>query len=156
MSHEAPRASRHGPAAVAGWLVIALAVLHLAVLLLRSGHVLGDLLGDGWWASVPGKPDEKGPGSQVIYWAGPGGFALPQIIVGWWIVHTARRERRIPSFVAWSVTAFVLVSLPPLGFNPSWLMAVPAGLLLYAAHGPVREHRRAEVETKAEVEAVAE
>jgi hypothetical protein len=150
MSQEA---SRNRPAAVAGWLLIALAVLHLIVLLSRSGHVLADFARDGWWASVPGKPSEKGPGSQVVYWAGPGGFAIPQILVGWWVVWTARRRRRVPAFVAWGVLVWVLVSLPPLGPNPSWLMLVPTGLLLYAARPGAVEGRASEQSDPGYVEA---
>jgi len=132
----AARAAR--AARVGGWLLIALALLHLAMTTAQSGELLMHLAERGWWATVSGRPDASGAREATIYWATLGGFALPQLVLGVWALSVGRRGQRVPTAVAWAVTAVILVSLPPLGVNPSWLMVVPAGFLLFSAHARPR------------------
>lgn len=71
--------------------------------------------------------------SMRDFWALPGGFALPLILLGLLISRLAHAGRALPAYAGWLFTSWVVLSagiLMPSGFL---FGLIPAGMLL-AAH----------------------
>ncbi|MEV6771661.1 DUF6463 family protein [Nocardia sp. NPDC051030] len=115
----------------AGRLLIAIGVLHIVAFVLFT-H-------DSWsgWATGElhsGDPDKDFDlaVSTWRFWALPGGFAVPLIVLGALMVRTVRNGRIAPAYAGWSLGAWVLLNsylLFPSGFL---LGFIPVGLLIAA------------------------
>ncbi|WP_143591574.1 DUF6463 family protein [Thermoactinospora rubra] len=111
-----------------GWGCVAIGLGHSAL-----GTAMGRQHWAGWLAGdlhgglgSPGAPESK-----LAFWAVPGGFAIPLILLGLLAVGRAREGRPLPRYVGWTLLAWAVfgayVMFPTFGF---FLVFVPAALFL--------------------------
>jgi hypothetical protein len=117
----------------AGGISIALGVGHLAVVTLTAGQHFGEWVDRGVWAAVPFL--DRGAASAedaATFWAGPGGFAVPQILLGYLVWHLARRGTPVPAGIGWALAAWGLLNGVLLGPSPFFACLVPGALIVLA------------------------
>jgi hypothetical protein len=114
----------------AGRLIVGIATLHIVFFVVVSWDYLpGWVTGDLWVIEPFDAPISQ---SQAHFWALPGSFAVPLLVLGAVIVRSAREDRALPAYVTWTITAWIVTCalvLEPSGFA---LGLVPAGLLVAA------------------------
>ncbi|RJL27067.1 hypothetical protein D5H75_24900 [Bailinhaonella thermotolerans] len=110
-------------------------------MVIAVGHsVLGAIKGAEHWAGWAAGELQGGLGaakpvySELSFWAVPGGFAVPLLLLGLLAVGRAREGRPLPGYVGWALLAWAAfgayVTFPLFGF---FLVFVPAALFLLAA-----------------------
>jgi hypothetical protein len=136
----------------ASGIIVTLGAGHLALLTFATWAEMAGWAGQGLWAAVPLDFAGGGAGqameslrSKITFWAGPGGFAVPLIILGALIWHLAGREVRVPAGVGWALGAWCLVGGVLLVPSPFFAGVVSGVLIIVAARkGPAvdRAERR--------------
>ncbi|MCX5130260.1 DUF6463 family protein [Streptomyces sp. NBC_00347] len=114
----------------AGRTTVSIGVLHTALFAVKAqpewaGWLSGDLHG-----ADPATHVE----SLRLFWALPGGFAVPLILLGLLLSHMARTNQEVPRYTGWVLAAWVALAawiLEPSGFP---LGLIPAALLILAPH----------------------
>lgn len=104
---------------------------HLAVFVPQTWSSWGDWL-TGRLHGPAAIEDPANADSLLLFWALPGSFTVPLILLGLLLVRMARTGQEVPRYVPWTLAAWVLVGgwiLVPSGFP---LGLVPATLLLLA------------------------
>lgn len=116
---------------VAGWSLIVIGVGHTAILAVMSGHVIpGWLTGEMHGALFSSAITE----TQLAFWAGPGGFPLPLVLLGCLTIGRARKGEAMPRYVGWALAAWAVFG-SYVGFPGGFLLfALPVPLLLLDAH----------------------
>ncbi|MFI6869153.1 DUF6463 family protein [Nocardia sp. NPDC050406] len=113
----------------AGRALTAIATLHIAFFVVDTNdHWSEWATGELWGAQATTRYE-----SLADFWALPGGFAAPLIVLGLLITRLARAGRAVPAYVGWTLTAWVVLCaliLMPSGFL---LGLIPAGMLLTAS-----------------------
>lgn len=117
----------------ASGILIALGLGHLAVVALTAGQHFGAWVDRGLWASVPFMDQEAASAQDTVtFWAGPGGFAVPQILLGCLVWHLARRGSPVPAGIGWVLAAWGLLDGVLLGPSPFFACLVPGTLIVLA------------------------
>ena len=118
---------------IAGWALIVICSVHIALFAVLSRDVAaGWLLGDF----------RNGSGtlaSEALFWALPGGFPLPMLVLAGLILWLTRRGVAVPGFVGYGLTLWTVINIvivPASGFVAA---LVPCALLVWA---DVRDRRR--------------
>ncbi len=119
--------------------MIALGTGHLVLVALAASEDISAWVDRGMWAAVPflgqeAPPTEESLGSAVTFWAGPGGFAVPLILLGSLIWHLGERGMAVPAGIGWGLTAWCVLDGVLLGPSPFFAMIIPGALLVLAAH----------------------
>ncbi|MFI5985400.1 DUF6463 family protein [Streptomyces sp. NPDC051555] len=121
----------------AGRTSVAIGVLHIAAFTAKTWPRWGDWIG----GSLHGRAAIKDPAnaaSMAEFWALPGSFAVPLVLLGLLVARMARTGQEVPRYLGWTVGAWVLVGawiLEPSGFP---LGLVPTALLLLAQRPSAR------------------
>ncbi len=120
-----------------GWSCVAIGLGHSALgASMTWRHWAGWMAGDLHWGL--GSPEM--PESKLAFWAVPGSFALPLVLLGLMAVAHAREGRTLPRHVGLALLAWAVfgayVCFPTFGF---FLVFVPVALFLLDA----RRSRRA-------------
>lgn len=125
-----PRTGRSTPAAarltrLAGWSLIVIAVLHVAVFVPQVPW--------GEWVDGGLRAADPDPESVAVFWALPGGIVLPAVLTGWLMLRSGRLGRRVPLAFAFVLIGWVVFCVWLIG--PSGFLAVlaTAGLVIAAA-----------------------
>ncbi|MEV6957299.1 DUF6463 family protein [Streptomyces sp. NPDC051183] len=113
----------------AGRSTVSIAALHTALFAVKSrsewtGWLSGDLRG-----ADPATHAE----SASLFWALPGGFVIPLLLLGLLLSHMARTDQKVPPYVGWAIAAWVLPAAWILGPSGFLLGLVPAALLILAS-----------------------
>lgn len=122
----------------AGGITVALGAGHLVVLALTAGRHVGDWVDRGLWAVVP-FPGQSAPPTveslrgAVAYWSGPGGFAVPLVLLGCLVWHLGGRGVAVPAGIGWALTAWGALAGVLLGPSPFFVLVVPGALVVLAA-----------------------
>jgi hypothetical protein len=94
----------------------------------------------GLWAAVPLDFAQGGAGqtmealrNKISFWAGPGGFAVPLILLGCLIWHLAGREAKVPAGIGWALGAWCLVAGVLLVPSPFFAGVVSGALIVVAS-----------------------
>ncbi|MFI7439641.1 DUF6463 family protein [Nonomuraea indica] len=111
-----------------GWGCVAIGVGHSALVAAMTWrHWAGWMAGELHWGL--GSPEL--PHSKLAFWAMPGSFAVPLILLGLMAVGRAREGRALPAYVGWVLLAWAVfgayVLFPTFGF---FLVLVPVALFL--------------------------
>ena len=118
----------------AGGIMIFLGAGHLSLLMLISWDDLTGWLDRGLWAAVP--LDLAGSGTdlrnEVTFWAGPGSFAVPLVLLGCMVWHLAGRGVAVPAWLGWAVAVWSAIGGVLLVPSP-YFAGVVAGALVIAA-----------------------
>jgi hypothetical protein len=124
----------------ASGIIITLGVGHLILLTLVAWTDMAGWAEQGLWAAVPLDLADGGASqpietlqNELTFWAGPGGFAVPQILLGCLIWHLAGREVRVPAGIGWALGAWCLVGGVLLVPSPFFAGVVSGALIIVAA-----------------------
>ncbi|MFD0353354.1 DUF6463 family protein [Streptomyces sp. NPDC127110] len=128
----------------AGRSTVAIGLLHLAFFVGPTWSRWADWLGGGLHGPSAIE-DPANAESLKLFWAMPGSFAVPLVLLGLLVIRMTRTGQEVPGYLGWTLGAWVLVCgwiLAPSGFP---LGLVPVGLLLLARRAnPTRRRAAAE------------
>ncbi|MEV1005553.1 DUF6463 family protein [Nonomuraea sp. NPDC050202] len=117
----------------ASGIMLVLGIGHLTLLTLISRDDVAGWVERGLWAAVPLSPGTGGNlENQVAFWAGPGSFAVPLILLGCLVWHLAGRGVAVPAGIGWGLAAWCLVGAVLLVPSP-YVAGALAGALIVAA-----------------------
>jgi hypothetical protein len=121
----------------AGAVLIALGAGHLSLLLLISWDGVADWARRGLWAAVPlsfdaGAQTTAAARDAVVFWAGPGSFAVPLLLLGGLIWNLAGRGTPVPAWLGWALAAWCALGGVLLVPSP-YFAGTAAGLLVVLA-----------------------
>ncbi|MFF4413672.1 DUF6463 family protein [Streptosporangium sp. NPDC001559] len=128
----------------ASGIMIALGAGHLSVVVLTGWARISDWVRQGLWAAVPflGTGGDTGElvetlRDKTVFWAGPGSFAVPLVLLGCLTWHLAGRGVTVPAGVGWGVAVWCVVGGVILVPSPFFLGAVAGALIVLAARRDV-------------------
>lgn len=113
----------------AGRSAVSIGCLHTALFGVESRSRWG-----GWLSGELRGADPDAHAETVrLFWALPGGFVVPLVLLGLLLSRMARTGQEVPRYVGWALGGWVVLAgwiLGPSGFP---LGLVPAGLLILAS-----------------------
>lgn len=118
-------------------IMIVLGAGHLALLAVFSGADMAAWAERGLWAAVPlevggAEPAAAELRNEVVFWAGPGSFSVPLVLLGALLWNLAGRGVAVPAWIGWALAAWCVVGGVLLVPSPYFLGAA-AGLLVVLA-----------------------
>lgn len=120
----------------ASTIMIVLGAGHLSLLTLFASDAVTGWADRGLWAAVPLDLTDTGTTetlrNEVTFWAGPGSFAVPLILLGALIWHLAGRGVTVPAGFGWAVAVWCAVGGVLLVPSP-YFAGVVAGVLVIVA-----------------------
>ncbi|GAA0933752.1 hypothetical protein [Nonomuraea longicatena] len=118
----------------AGWILLALAGVHLALLALATATHLPGWIGGQLWVTPQGLSDfaELSP-SAGAFWAFWGSFAVPLGLLGAMVIRSAREGRTPPAYVGIGLIVWAAVGALIFEPSPFVLGAIPGAMLVVAA-----------------------
>ncbi|WP_283135883.1 DUF6463 family protein [Rhizohabitans arisaemae] len=122
----------------AGGIMLALGIGHLALLALSTWEDMTGWVERGMWAAVPlldggAVPTVGSLQNKAVFWAGPGGFAVPLILLGCLTWHLAGRGVAVPAGVGWGIAVWCLLGGVLLVPSPFFAGIVAGALVIVAA-----------------------
>ncbi|HEX6359353.1 hypothetical protein [Actinophytocola sp.] len=107
---------------------------HLALLTFFAWEDIAGWADRGMWAAVPLALADDGPvRNDVTFWAGPGSFAVPLILLGCLIWHLAGRGVAVPAGIGWGVGAWCALGGVLLVPSPFFAGTIAGALVVLAA-----------------------
>ncbi|MFI2474371.1 DUF6463 family protein [Nocardia xishanensis] len=129
----------------ASGIMVVLGAGHLLLLALLAWSDITGWVDRGIWAAVPLAVTEGSEGptvdtlqNEVTFWAGPGSFAVPFILLGCLTWHLAERGIAVPAGIGWGLAAYSAFSGVLLVPSPYFAGVVAAVLVVVAARKGVR------------------
>ncbi|MET8864897.1 DUF6463 family protein [Nonomuraea sp. NPDC004580] len=117
----------------AAGIMLVLGIGHLSLLTLISREDVAGWVDRGLWAAVPLLSGAEGnQDDQVAFWAGPGSFAVPLILLGCLVWQLAGRGVAVPAGIGWGLAVWCLVSGVLLVPSPYFVGTI-AGVLIIVA-----------------------
>jgi hypothetical protein len=124
----------------ASGIMIGLGTGHLSLLTLFAWGDIKGWADRGVWAAVPLAPTEGAADrtveslqNEVTFWAGPGSFAVPLILLGCLTWHLAGRGVTVPAWAGWGLAAWCFVGGVLLVPSPYFAGVVSGVLVVLAA-----------------------
>jgi hypothetical protein len=124
----------------ASGIMLVLGTGHLVLLTLLAREDIAGWVDRGVWAAVPLAPTDGGAEQTVesvqngaTFWAGPGSFAVPLILLGCLTWHLAGRGVAVPAGIGWGLAAWCLVGGVLLVPSPYFAGVVSGALIILAA-----------------------
>ncbi|MEU6189439.1 DUF6463 family protein [Nocardia sp. NPDC047038] len=121
-------------------IMLVLGTGHLVLLTLDSWEDITGWADRGVWAAVPLGLGDGGDAQTVqslqnklTFWAGPGSFAVPLILLGLLIWHLAGRGVAVPAVIGWGLAAWCLLGGILLEPSPFFVGIVAGALVILAA-----------------------
>ncbi|MEU6074108.1 DUF6463 family protein [Micromonospora sp. NPDC047074] len=123
----------------ASGIMLALGTGHLVLLTLVAWEDITGWVDRGMWAAVPLAVTDSGADqtveslqNELTFWAGPGGFAVPLILLGYLTWHLARRGMTMPAGFGWGLAAWCFVGGVLLVPSPYFAGIVSGALIILA------------------------
>ncbi|MFB4290017.1 hypothetical protein ACBI99_20410 [Nonomuraea sp. ATR24] len=122
----------------ASGIMVVLGAGHLTLLALIAWDDITGWASRGLWAAVPlaltggAAPTVGSLQNEVTFWAGPGSFSVPLILLGCLIWRLAGRGVPVPAWAGWGLAAWCAVGGILLVPSP-YVAGVVAGLLVVVA-----------------------
>ncbi|MET9377563.1 DUF6463 family protein [Streptomyces sp. NPDC002992] len=135
----------------ASGIMLVLGAGHLILLALGAWDDVTGWVERGMWAAVPLDLSEGAPQTvesltnSVTFWAGPGSFAVPMILLGCLIWHFAGRGVSVPTWTGWGLALWCVLGGVLLVPSPFFVGAVSGVLIVLAAR---KEDRPAAVQDR--------
>ncbi|GAA3846091.1 DUF6463 family protein [Saccharothrix violaceirubra] len=126
-----------GPQRWAAGIMVVLGAGHLGLSIVLKWSVVVGWVARGGWAAVPLIPADRSEAALVnglTFWAGPGSFAVPLLLLGCLTWHLAGRGVTLPVGIGWGLAVWCLVGGVLLVPSP-YFLGVVAGVLLVVARG---------------------
>ncbi|MEU2120530.1 DUF6463 family protein [Nocardia niwae] len=119
-------------------IMLVLGTGHLALLALFSWDDITGWIDRGIWAAVPLTAGDttqttRSLQNELTFWAGPGSFAVPLILLGVLIWQLAERGVAVPAGVGWGLAAWCSLGGVLLVPSPYFVGAVAGILVIVAA-----------------------
>ncbi|MGW4472636.1 hypothetical protein [Nonomuraea sp. NPDC004354] len=121
-------------------IMLVLGTGHLFLLALMAWQDVTGWVDRGLWAAVPlvlaeggAVPTVESLQSKVTFWAGPGGFAVPLIVLGCLTWHLAGRGVAVPAGIGWGIATWCLLGGVLLVPSPFFAGTVSGILIVVAA-----------------------
>ncbi|MFC6100212.1 DUF6463 family protein [Olivibacter domesticus] len=115
----------------AGWMLVSICLLHFVFWSVVSYHSWGAWISGALWDHVD--PETLAAFElNFEFWALPGSFMIPLLLLGLLITRAAQMRDRLPRYLGWSLLLWVLICsiiLEPSGFP---LGLIPAVMLIMA------------------------
>lgn len=109
---------------VAGWAMVAIAVLHTVAHLFHP--YWSEWLTGGLWA---GEAEYE---SYAFFWALPGSFVVVLAVLGLLVKQMGQRGQDVPSYVGWALAFWVVGCIALIGPSGFMLGVLPSTLLIVA------------------------
>ncbi|WP_328923693.1 DUF6463 family protein [Streptomyces sp. NBC_00190] len=130
----------------ASGIMLLLGTGHLVLLTVFSWADVTGWVDRGVWAAVPlelaggngADPTVESLQSHVAFWAGPGSFAVPLILLGCLIRHLAGRGVAVPAGIGWGIAAWCFVGGVLLVPSPYFVGMISGALVILAARRDAR------------------
>ncbi|WP_218001905.1 DUF6463 family protein [Microtetraspora malaysiensis] len=129
----------------ASGIMLFLGTGHLSLLALFDWEDITDWVDRGMWAAIPlvladGRAVQTVDSLQneVTFWAGPGSFAVPLILLGCLTWHLAGRGVAVPAGIGWGLAAWCVLGGVLLVPSPFFAGTISGALIILAAR---HEHR---------------
>ena len=115
---------------------------HLSLLVTFAWADITGWAARGIWAAVPLALADGGSGAdqtveslrnEVTFWAGPGSFAVPLILLGCLIWHLAGRGVAVPAGIGWGLAAWCTLGGVLLVPSPYFAGTIAGALVIAAA-----------------------
>jgi hypothetical protein len=124
----------------ASGIMLTLGTGHLILAALASWQEITGWVDRGIWAAVPltladedaGRAADSLP-DKVTFWAGPGSFAVPLILLGLLTWHLAGRGVTVPAGIGWGLAAWCSLCGVLLVPSPFFVGVIPGVLIVLAA-----------------------
>ncbi|MGY5309771.1 DUF6463 family protein [Nocardia abscessus] len=121
----------------AAGIMLVLGVGHLILLALASWEEITGWVDQGLWAAVPlelsGTQTVESLQNKVTFWAGPGSFAVPLILLGLLIWRLAGHGVAVPAWIGWGLAVWCVLGGVLLVPSPYFVGAVAGVLIIWAA-----------------------
>ncbi|MGW4684013.1 DUF6463 family protein [Streptomyces sp. NPDC004244] len=124
----------------ASGILVGLGTGHLALLAYAAREDIAGWVDRGVWAAVPlgladggTDPTLEALQTKVAFWAGPGSFAVPLIVLGCLMWHLAGRGVPVPARVGWGLAAWSALGGVLLVPSPYFVGTAAALLVVLAA-----------------------
>ncbi len=114
-----------------GWVAIVGSVIHLVLTSYTHAGVWTDIVSAGWWNTVTLRPRTEQLRVAETFWITPGSFAVPLLVLGIFVVFSAREGHRVPGALGWILAAWGAVGASLMPMSGAWLFIV-VGLLFVA------------------------
>ncbi|MET9344593.1 hypothetical protein [Nonomuraea sp. NPDC003804] len=121
-------------------IMLVLGTGHLFLLVLMAWQDVTGWVDRGLWAAVPlvlveggAVPTVESLQSKVTFWAGPGGFAVPLIVLGCLTWHLAGRGVAVPAGIGWGIATWCVLGGVLLVPSPFFVGTVSGILIVVAA-----------------------
>ncbi|TDO30657.1 hypothetical protein EV643_13639 [Kribbella sp. VKM Ac-2527] len=129
----------------ASGIMIVLGTGHLSLLALVARGDVAGWVDRGMWAAVPlvltgGGADQTVESLQndVTFWAGPGSFGVPLILLGCLTWHLAGRGVAVPAGIGWGLATWCVLGGVLLVPSPFFAGTVSGALIIWAARSEDR------------------
>jgi Family of unknown function (DUF6463) len=116
-----------------GWIAIALGAVHVVVAPLesRARDIWSQVVDDGWWNTFT--LDESTTLAQFerseTFWVTLGSFGVPMLMIGCYVVWSARQGHRVPGWIGWILLAWSLPFVTALPASPGWALTASGALI---------------------------
>jgi hypothetical protein len=124
----------------ASGIMLVLGTGHLLLLTLFAWEDMASWVDQGVWAAVPLALTNRGADqtvqslqNEVTFWAGPGSFAVPLILLGCLTWHLAGRGVAMPAGIGWGLAAWCFVGGVLLVPSPYFAGTISGALIILAA-----------------------
>jgi hypothetical protein len=143
---------------IGGWIALVLGAAHVIVAPLegRPRDIWSQVVDEGWWNTFT--LDEATTVAELerseTLWVTLGSFGVPVLVIGGYILWSARQGHRVPAWIGWILLAWSLVFATALPASPAWALGVSGGLIvlgdrLRSRAAPVRSGHESRSEAEA-------
>ncbi|WP_223167902.1 DUF6463 family protein [Nonomuraea sp. SYSU D8015] len=124
----------------ASGIMLVLGAGHLSLLGFLAWGDISGWVGRGMWAAVPLALTDGGAGqtveslqNEVTFWAGPGSFGVPLILLGCLTWHLAGRGVAVPAGIGWGLATWCALGGVLLVPSPFFAGIISGALIIVAA-----------------------
>lgn len=116
----------------AGWIGIAFGAVHLVVAPFDVRGRWSDVVSEGWWNTFTLDPSTTLAQFErsETFWLTLGSFGAPMLVLGCYIVWSARQDARVPGWVGWMLLAWGVPLVTALPASPGWAIPLMGTLLV--------------------------
>jgi Family of unknown function (DUF6463) len=115
-----------------GWIALVFGAAHVIIAPLERRDVWSDAADEGWWNSFT--LEESTTIAEFerseAFWVTLGSWGAPVLIIGCYVVWSARQGQRVPGWIGWIMLAWSVPFVTALPASPGWLFTVSGALIV--------------------------
>jgi Family of unknown function (DUF6463) len=115
-----------------GWIALIFGAAHVIIAPLERRDVWSDAADEGWWNSFT--LEEATTMAEFeraeAFWVTLGSWGAPVLMIGCYVVWSARQRQRVPGWIGWIMLAWSVPFVTALPASPGWLFAVSGALIV--------------------------